>query len=157
MVRWIDYHSVNEKCTVGSVITLLKMVLMKLSSDNKSWFLWWANDLRKMWYHYGNEVTVIIQWENDKERKWSSIWDRKLEMRYCNHPSHLLQHPVLTHHHAMRYSYVVGWLVTINQYCDRRNGKGKYKEFTSYQHGVVSITWWNMTELQAHRWVDRMI
>ena len=35
----IDYHSVNERSPVGSVITLLKMVLMKLSSDNKSWFL----------------------------------------------------------------------------------------------------------------------
>ena len=35
----IDHHSAYEKCTVGSVITMLKMVLMKLSSDNKSWFL----------------------------------------------------------------------------------------------------------------------
>ena len=53
---------------------------------------------------------------------------------------------------------VCRWLlVTINQYCDRRNGKGEFREFTSYQHGVVSITWWNKTELQAHRWVNRMI
>ena len=57
----------------------------------------------------------------------------------------------------MRYSYVVGRLGVSDPYCDRRNGKGKYKEFTSYQHGVVSITWLIMTELQTHRWVDRMV
>ena len=35
----IDYHSVNERSPVDIIISMLKMVLMKLSSDNKSWFL----------------------------------------------------------------------------------------------------------------------
>ena len=56
----------------------------------------------------------------------------------------------------MRYSRVVGWLGVSDSYCYRWNGKGEFKEFTSYQHGVVSITWLVMTELQTHRWVDRM-
>ena len=57
----------------------------------------------------------------------------------------------------MRYSRVVGWLVTIDSYCGRRNGKGKHRGFTSYQHGVVSITWLVMTELRTDRWIDRMV
>ena len=56
----------------------------------------------------------------------------------------------------MRYSRVVGWLGVSDSYCYRWNGKGKYKEFTSYQHGVVSITWLIMSELQAPRGGDRM-
>ena len=70
MTRWIDYHSVNGRSPVCIIISMLKMVLIKLSSDNKSWFLRWANDLRKMWYHCWNEVIFIRQWKNDKERKW---------------------------------------------------------------------------------------
>ena len=57
----------------------------------------------------------------------------------------------------MRYSCVVGWLGVSDSYCYRWNEKGEFKEFTSYQHGVVSIIWWNMTELRTHRWMDRMI
>ena len=77
-------------------------------------------------------------------------------MRYCNHPLYTLQHPLFAHHHDMRYSSVVGRLGVSNRYYEICNGKGEYKEFTSYQHGVVSITWLIMTKLQAHRWVNRM-
>ena len=35
---------------------------------------------------------------------------------------------------------VCRWLVGCDSYCYRCDGKGEFKEFTSYQHGVVSIT-----------------
>ena len=34
---------------------------------------------------------------------------------------------------------VYRWLVGGDSYCYRCDGKGEFKEFTSYQHGVVSI------------------
>ena len=49
------------------------------------------------------------------------------------------------------------WLVGLSYpYRDRWNGKGEFKEFTSYQHGVVSITWLNMTGLRTHRCKNRI-
>ena len=35
---------------------------------------------------------------------------------------------------------VCRWLVGCDSYCYRCDGKGEFKEFTSYQHGIVSIT-----------------
>ena len=156
MARWIDYHSVNGRSPVGSVITLLKMVLMKLSSDNKSWFLRWANDLRKMWYHCWNEVIFIRKWKNDKERKW--FLDLGLKGGNALLQSSIIPSvtPIIRSspcHEIL----LCRWLVGCDSYCYRCDGKGEFKEFKSYQHGIVSIIWWNKTELQAHRWMDRMI
>ena len=57
----------------------------------------------------------------------------------------------------MRYSYTVGRLGVSNRYYEICDGKEEFREFTSYQHGVVSITWLIMSVLRTHRWVDRMV
>ena len=105
---------------------------------------------KKMWYHCWNEVIFIRQWKNDKERKW--FLDLGLKGGNALLQSSIIHSATPIIRSSPWHEIILCcWLVGCDSYCYRCDGKGEFKEFTSYQHGIVSITWWNKTELRTHR------